>query len=79
MIYIRRLSDLRDYNRSTSGHYWCGLISNLDFQHSKEMPLVVNDQGSGLYRMVFFARHAFPNRIWSDVAKGPNRSLDLFE
>lgn len=59
-------------------NYWCQLISKLNFQHSKEMPLVVNDHGSGLYRMVFFARHAFPNRIWGDVAKGPNRIFDLF-
>ena len=59
-------------------NYWCSLISNLEFQHSKEMPLVVNDHGSGLYRMVFFARHDFPNRIWSDVAKGSNKSFDLF-
>jgi three-Cys-motif partner protein len=59
--------------------YWCGLVEGLGFQYSREMPLVRNDQGRPIYRMVFFARHDLPTRIWSDVARGPNRSLDLFE
>jgi hypothetical protein len=43
------------------------------------VPLVRNNQGHAIYRMVFFARHDLPTRIWSDVARGPNRSLALFD
>lgn len=59
--------------------YWCTLVAGLGFTHSREMPLVLNDQGHPIYRMVFFARHDLPNRIWDDVARGPNRPLDLFD
>lgn len=55
--------------------YWCGLVRGLGFNFSREMPLVHNDQGHAIYRMVFFARHDLPTRIWSDVARGPNRSF----
>lgn len=58
-------------------NYWAGLIKELGFEHSREMPLIKNDSGKGIYRMVFFARHDLPNRIWGDVARGPSR--DLFE
>jgi three-Cys-motif partner protein len=58
--------------------YWCGLVEGLGFQYSREMPLVRNDQGRPIYRMVFFARHDLPKRIWADVARGPNRTLGLF-
>jgi three-Cys-motif partner protein len=58
--------------------YWHRLVLGLGFEHSKEMPLVCNDQGSPIYRIVFFARHRLPNRIWGDVARGRNRSLELF-
>jgi three-Cys-motif partner protein len=57
--------------------YWCELVRGLGFNHSREMPLVLNDQGHAIYRMVFFARHDLPTRIWDDVAKGPNRSFDF--
>jgi three-Cys-motif partner protein len=59
--------------------YWCELVRALDFEHSKEMPLILNDQGRGIYRMVFFARDKLPNRIWNDVARGPNRSFQFDE
>jgi three-Cys-motif partner protein len=57
--------------------YWCDLVRALGFEHSKEMPLVRNEQGRAIYRMVFFARHDLPNRIWSDVARGPNRAFEF--
>ena len=60
-------------------NYWCDLVRGLDFNHSREMPLVRNNQGHAIYRMVFFARHEFPTGIWSDVARGPNRSFALFD
>jgi three-Cys-motif partner protein len=59
--------------------YWCALVIDLGFEHSREMPLVLNDRGQPIYRMVFFARHDLPKRIWDDVARGPNRPLDLFD
>jgi three-Cys-motif partner protein len=59
-------------------NYWCALVKRLGFEHSKEMPLVRNDDGHPIYRIVFFARHAFPVRLWGDVAKDKNRTLDLF-
>lgn len=58
-------------------NYWRSLVSGLGFEHSKEMPVVSNDRGSPLYRMVFFARHNLPKRIWADVARGPNMELDF--
>ena len=57
--------------------YWCDLVKRLGFSTSKEMPLVRNDQGHPIYRMVFFARHDLPTRVWSDVAKSRNRSFDF--
>jgi three-Cys-motif partner protein len=58
--------------------YWCDLVKKLGFTHSHEMPFVFNDHAQPIYRMVFFARHDLPKRIWDDVARGPNRPLDLF-
>jgi len=58
--------------------YWCEQVRSLGFDHSQEMPLVHNNHGHPIYRMVFFARHDLPNRIWGDVARGPNRSF-LFD
>jgi three-Cys-motif partner protein len=55
--------------------YWMGLVRELGFSHSKAMPLITNERRRGLYRMVFFARSDLPVRIWSDVARGPNREL----
>lgn len=58
-------------------NYWCRLVQGLDFSFSKEMPWVTNDRGQRIYRMVFFARHDLPTRIWGDVAQGPNRSFNF--
>lgn len=56
-------------------NYWCRLVQRLGFAYSKEMPLVTNNRGHGIYRIVFFARHNLPTRIWGDIARGPNRQL----
>lgn len=50
-------------------NYWTKLVCSLGFQFSKEMPLVNNHSGQEIYRLVFFARHDLPIRLWSDVAK----------
>lgn len=55
--------------------YWCRLVQGLGFDFSREMPLVQNNNGHPIYRMVFFARHDLPTRIWGDVARGSNLSL----
>lgn len=55
--------------------YWCSLVRNLGFENSQAMPLVQNNHGRSIYRIVFFARHDLPKRIWSDVARDRNRSL----
>ena len=55
--------------------YWCELVRQLGFQNSREMPLVSGNRGQPLYRLVFFSSNPLPDRIWSDVARSPNRSL----
>lgn len=55
--------------------YWHGLVSALGFKASEQQPLVTNDQNRGIYRLVFFSRHPLANKVWGDVAKGPNREL----
>lgn len=55
---------------------WMAQVKKLGFQISHAMPLV-EDSGRALYRLVFFSRHRFPDRIWGDVAKG--RNLPLFD
>ena len=55
--------------------YWMELVEKLGFTFSKEMPLVRDDGNRPLYRLIFFSRHAFPNKIWDNVAR--NRNLDL--
>lgn len=57
--------------------YWKGLVEKCGFSVSKEMPLVTNDQNRPIYRLVFFSRHSFPNVIWDDIAKSPNREFDF--
>jgi len=59
--------------------YWCSLVRDLGFEHSQEMPLIRNNRGHGIYRIVFFARHALPNRIWAGVARGVDQNLSLFD
>ncbi len=52
--------------------YWMNLVKSLGFEFSEEMPLVRDEKNRPLYRLVFFSRHPFPNKIWSDVARSPN-------
>lgn len=49
--------------------YWMQLVLGLGFTFSNEMPLIRNDAKHGIYRLAFFSRHPFPNKIWGDVAK----------
>jgi three-Cys-motif partner protein len=67
-------------NNKARGHsmffdYWVSLVSALGFTFSESMPLITNNSNHGIYRLVFFSRHELPNKIWGDVARGPNREL----
>lgn len=57
--------------------YWQQQVTGLGFTCSKEMPLVRNDDGHAIYRLVFFARHDMPLRVWADVAKNQGGQIDL--
>jgi three-Cys-motif partner protein len=57
--------------------YWCGLVTGLGFTISQRMPLIRDEKNRPLYHLVFFSRNALPNRIWGDIAQGPNRELDF--
>jgi three-Cys-motif partner protein len=57
--------------------YWLELVQGLGFKSSQVMPLVPNDSGHSIYRLVFFSRHELPLRIWGDVARGPQRGFDF--
>jgi three-Cys-motif partner protein len=50
-------------------NYWMQLVRSLGFEFSQQMPLVSNNSGHEIYRLVFFARNAFPIGLWDDVAK----------
>lgn len=56
--------------------YWEKKVRSLGFTSSKAMPLIKNDAGAGIYRLVFFAKHELPVRVWGDVAKTSGQ-LDL--
>ncbi|WP_454901650.1 three-Cys-motif partner protein TcmP [Variovorax gossypii] len=55
---------------------WCQTIEELGFKVSGQMPLITDGKGRSIYRLVFFSRHALPDRIWGDIAR--SRNLDLF-
>ncbi|MGH8217196.1 MAG: hypothetical protein ACREUT_01305 [Steroidobacteraceae bacterium] len=57
--------------------YWHQRVVSLGFPYNEVMPLVYNEQGLGIYRMVFFARHALPNRIWGEIGRNHNPTLEL--
>jgi three-Cys-motif partner protein len=57
--------------------YWCSLVEGLGLTISDRIPLVRDDKNRPLYHLVFFSRHSLPNRIWGDVAQGPNRELNF--
>ncbi len=57
--------------------YWQRAVTGLGFTCSKELPLVQNDAGHSIYRLVFFARHDMPLRVWADIAKNQGGQLGL--
>lgn len=77
----RKKIDIRSRNKEGGANaffeYWCSLVRDLGFKFSEQMPLVRNNRGAPIYRLVFFSRHSLPNRIWGDIAQGPNRSFNF--
>jgi three-Cys-motif partner protein len=70
---------LSDRSRGTlvvaAMNYWMQLVQGLDFKFAEQMPLVKNDSAATMYRLVFFARHDLPKRLWNDVARGGEPEL----
>lgn len=54
---------------------WHQKIRGLGFEFSREMKLIYNDDQHEIYKLVFFARHDLPRRLWKDVARPQNRGL----
>jgi three-Cys-motif partner protein len=55
--------------------YWLSRVAKLGFKCSRERPLMTNSKGGPLYRMLFLLRHPLAEKIWDDVAKGPQGEL----
>lgn len=55
--------------------YWRSLLEGLGFSRSEACPLITNGRRQGIYRLMFFARHDLPLRLWGDVARNPNGEL----
>lgn len=55
--------------------YWRSIVEELGFKRSGVCPLITNDQGRGIYRLAFFARHDLPLKLWGEVARAPNGEL----
>jgi three-Cys-motif partner protein len=56
---------------------WYEQIKGLGFEFSNAMPMIQNSKNTELYKLVFFARHDLPIRLWGDVAGNPNGELFL--
>jgi three-Cys-motif partner protein len=55
---------------------WRASVQGMGFTCSKSMPLIYNNDQHEIYKLVFFAKHDLPMKLWRDVARSPN--LDLF-
>ena len=49
---------------------WYAKIRALDFEFSRALS-IYNDSQHEIYKLVFFARHPLPLRLWGDVSKEP--------
>ena len=54
---------------------WSQQVKALGFSFSKTMPLIYNDSQHEIYKLVFFARHDMPLRLWKDIGRSPNGEL----
>lgn len=53
---------------------WYDKIVGLGFRFAKAMPIYNNDQQE-IYKLVFFARHDLPLRLWGDVSRLPQLGM----
>ena len=71
-----RLSDVANQSLAVAFfNDWYKKVKALNFEFSETMPLITNDDQREIYKLVFFARHDLPMKLWADVARDPNRSL----
>ncbi|WP_334108934.1 three-Cys-motif partner protein TcmP [Methylobacillus sp.] len=55
---------------------WMQKIESLGFTFSNSAPMINNDDHRGIYRLMCFARHEIPLRVWRDISR--NATKDLF-
>ena len=48
--------------------YWVSLFEGHGFKVARSVPLIVNDRGAPLYRLVLFSRHPLAQKLWDSVA-----------
>lgn len=58
--------------------YWQDMVKGLGYHSSHAMPLVHNEEGHAIYRLVFFSRGPWPLRIWGEIAKGNPDQVEMF-
>lgn len=58
-------------------HFWRLQVEGLGWSSSGEVPLIHNDSGAPLYRLVFFAHHELPLRVWADIARAQSLQRPL--
>lgn len=54
---------------------WHWQVKKLGFEFSQAKPLIYNEMDRVIYRLVFFARHELPIRLWGDIARDPQGRL----
>lgn len=54
---------------------WHAAVKSLGFTFSTGVPLIRNDDQHEIYKLVFFARHNLPLKLWGDVSRDVTRSL----
>jgi three-Cys-motif partner protein len=57
---------------------WHQQVKALGFEFSNARPLVHNDDAHELYKLVFFARHPLPIKLWNAIADDRQRGLEGF-
>lgn len=55
--------------------FWFERVKALGFKEGHQIPLVPNNQGHEIYRLVFLSKGKQPTRVWDDIAKSSQRDL----
>lgn len=56
-------------------NHWQNLVRSLGYTCSRSMPLITNNNNSGIYNLVFYAKHPLPLKFWKDIAQGPVKDM----